>query len=72
MGTMLYGLPAGASGKEPPAHAGDIRDTGSIPGLERSPRVGDGSLLQYSCLENPVDKEAWRPTVHGLQRVRQN
>ena len=56
MGTMLYGLPGGASGKEPPAQA--IRDTGSISGSERPPRVGDGSLLT-SCLENPMDREAW-------------
>ena len=54
MGTVLKGLPGGASGKEPPAHSGDIRDTGLMPGLERSPRVRDGSLLQYSCLENPM------------------
>ena len=39
--------------KNPPANAGDIRDTGSIPGLGRSPRGGNGNPLQYSCLENP-------------------
>ena len=59
MGTVLYGLVGGASGKKPPAHSVDIRDTGLMPGSERSPRVRDGSLLQYSCLENPMDREAW-------------
>ena len=48
----------GASGKEPAANAGDIRDTGSIPGLERSPEGGHGNPLQYSCLENPMDRGA--------------
>ena len=42
--------------KNLPANAGDIRDTGLIPGLERSPGEGHGSPLQYSCLENPTDK----------------
>ena len=49
--------------KNPPASAGD---TGSIPGLGRSPREGNGSPLQHSCLENPVDRGAWRVTVHGV------
>ena len=48
------------------ANAGDIRDTGSIPGSGRSPGGGHGNLLQYSCLENPMDREAWRATVHGV------
>ena len=39
---------------------------GSIPGLERSPGGGNGNPLQYSCLENPMDREAWRATVHGI------
>ena len=47
--------------KNPPANA---RDLGSIPGLERSPEEGNGNPLQYSCLENPVDRGAWRTTVH--------
>ena len=51
--------------KELPANAGDVRDAGSIPGLGRSPRGGHGNALQYSCLENPVDRGAWRATVHG-------
>ena len=45
--------------KNPPANAGDIRDTGSIPGLGRSPGGGDGNPLQYSCLENPMDRDWW-------------
>ena len=45
--------------KKPPASAGDARDVGSIPGMERSPGVGNGNPLQCSCLENPMDGEAW-------------
>ena len=60
------GFPGGTSGKEPPAHAGDIRDAGSIPGSERSPRGGQDNPLQYSCLENPRDRGAWRAAVHGV------
>ena len=46
--------------KNPPANAGDVRDTGSIPG------VGNGNLLQYSCLGNSMDRGAWWVTVHGV------
>jgi len=42
--------------KNLPANAGDARDTGSIPGSERSPGVGNGNLLQYSCLDNPTEE----------------
>ena len=49
----IWGFPGGASGKEPPANAGDVRDLGSIPGLGRPPGGGHGNPLQYSCLENP-------------------
>ena len=56
--------------KNLPASAGDIRDTGSIPGSGRSPGGGQGNPLQYSCLENTMDREDWRATVLGLQRVR--
>ena len=55
--------------KNPLANAGDIKDAGSIPGLGRSPGGEHGNPLQYSCLENPVDRGAWRATVH---RVAQN
>ena len=44
--------------KNPPANAGDVGDTGSIPGLERYPGEGNGYPLQYSCLENPIDRGA--------------
>ena len=53
--------------KNLPANAGDIREEGSIPGLGRSPGGGHGSPLQYSCLENPMDRRAWQSI--GLQRV---
>ena len=52
--------------KNPPANEGDIRDTGSIPGSERSPGGGPDNPLQYSCLESPMDRGAWRATVHGV------
>ena len=51
--------------KNLPANAGDIRDAGSIPGLGRSPGEEHGNPLQYSCLENPMDRGAWQATVHG-------
>ena len=57
--------------KNLPANAGDSRDAGSIPGLGRSPGGGNGNLLQYSCLENSMDRGAWQAgnIVHRLQRV---
>ena len=51
-----------------PAIAGDIRDIGSIPGSGISPGGGNGNPLQYSCLENSMDREAWRATVHGVAK----
>ena len=56
--------------KNPPANAGDREDTGSIPGLGRSPGVGHGNLLQYSCLENPTDRGARWATVHRFAKSR--
>ena len=53
--------------KEPACSAGD---PGSIPGLGRSPEEGNGNLLQYSCLKNPMDRGAWRAAVHGVAKVR--
>ena len=50
--------------KNLPAHAGDRRDARWIPGSGRSPGEGNGNPLQYSCLENPMDRGAWRATVH--------
>ena len=55
--------------KNLPASAGDIRDAGSIPGLGRPPHVGNGNLLQYSRLENSMDRGAWQATVHGVKRL---
>ena len=52
--------------KNPPANAGDAGDSGSIPGSGRSPEGGHGNPLQYSCLENSMDRGAWRPMVHGV------
>ena len=52
--------------KNPPAHAGDVRDVGSISGLGRSPGGGHGNPLQYSCLENPMDRGAWKATIHRV------
>ena len=54
--------------KNLPANAGDLRDVGSIPGLGRSPKVGNGKLLQYSCLENPMNRGAWWATVQGVEK----
>ena len=62
----VRGFPGGAVVKNPPASAGD---TGSIPGLGRNPGEGHGNPLQYSCLENPMNRGAWWAAVHGSQRL---
>ena len=54
--------------KNPPANAGNIREIGSIPGSGRSPRGGHGNPLQYSCLENSMDRGAWWATVHRVTK----
>ena len=54
--------------KNPPASAGDARETSSIPGSGRSPGEGNGNPLQYSCLKNPMDRGAWQATVHGITK----
>ena len=64
----LFGLPGGTVVKNPPAGAGDIRDTDLILGLGRSAGAGHGDPLQYSCLENPMDRGAWQSTVHGVPK----
>ena len=56
--------------KNLPANAGDIRDVGSIPGLGRLPGGGHDNPLQYSCLENPMDREDWWTTIHGVAKSR--
>ena len=55
--------------KNPPANAGDIRDMGLIPDSGRSPGGGNSYPLQYSCLENPMERGAWKAIVHGVARV---
>ena len=55
-------------GKNLSAGAEDVRDMGSIPGLGRSPAEGNGYPLQYSCLENPMDRRAWGATAHGVTK----
>ena len=52
--------------KNSPASAEEVRDTDWIPGSGRSPGEGHGNPLQYSCLENPMDRGTWRSTVHGI------
>ena len=54
--------------KNLPANAGDTGDTGLIPGLGRSPGEGHGNPLQYSYLENPMDRGAWQATVDGVEK----
>ena len=54
--------------RNPPAKAGDARDAGSNPGLGRSSGGGNGNQLQYSCLENSMDRGAWQATVHGVTK----
>ena len=58
-------FPCSSVGKESACNAGD---QGSIPGLGRSPGEGNGNLLQYSCLENPMDRGAWRARAHGVAK----
>ena len=52
--------------KNPPAKAGDARGVGLIPGSGRSSGGGYGNPLQYSCLEDPMDRGAWQATIHGV------
>ena len=62
------GLPGSSVVKNLPASVGDTEDVDSIPPLGRSPGVGNGNLLQYSCLENSVDRRAWWATVQGMSK----
>ena len=68
-GVCISGFPGGSAVKNLPANAGD---TGSIPGLGRSPGEGNDYPLQYSCLGNPMDRGAWQAVAHGVTRVRHN
>ena len=65
-GSPTPGFPGGSLVKNPPATAGDIKRHGLIPESGRSPGWGHGSPLQYSCLENPVDRGTWWATVHWV------
>ena len=56
--------------KNPPVNAGVIRDMSSIPGLGRSPGIDGSNLFQYSCLQNPMDRGAWRTIVHRVAKSR--
>ena len=66
--THTQGFPGGASGKESAYNAGVTGDLGSIPGSGRSPGEGNGYSLQYSCLENSVDRGAWWVIVHEVPK----
>ena len=62
---MFMDFPGGSAGKE---FSHDVGDLGSTPGLGRSPGEGNGNPLQYSSLENPMDRGAWWVTVHGVAK----
>ena len=62
---LSMGFPGGSAGKESTCNTGDL---GSIPGLGRSPGGGCGNPLQYSCLEDPMDRGTWQAAVHGVTK----
>ena len=64
----LMRIPRWCCGKEPPASAGDTRDTSLIPGSGSSPGERNGNPLQHSCLENPTDGGTWQTTVHSIAK----
>ena len=68
--TPIYtrGLPRWHSSKNLPANAGNAKDVGLIPGSGRSPKEGNSNPLQYSCLDDPMDRKPWRATVHGVAK----
>ena len=66
--SFCYDFLGGAVVKNPPANAGDERDVGSIPGLGRSPVVGNGNPLWYSGLKNSMDREAWQVKAHRVAK----
>ena len=69
-GLIRWHFPDGASGKELSASAGDVRDMGSIPGVGKNPWRRAWNPLQYSCLENPMDRGVWWGIVHRVAKVR--
>ena len=64
------GFPGDSVVKNPPANAGDLRDSSSILGLERSPGEGSGYSLRSSCWENAMDRGTWQATAHGVTKSR--
>ena len=69
----MVDFPGGSVVKNPPGNAGDAGDAENagadfIPGSGRSPAGGNGNPLQYSCLENPINRGAWRASVHGVAK----
>ena len=65
---ILWGFPGGANCKEPACQCRYIRDAGSVPGSGKSPGGGHGNPLQNACLENPMNRGAWRATVHRVAK----
>ena len=65
---LIWGFPCSSVLENPSANAGDMGDAGLIPGSGRSLEVGNGNLFQYSCLENSMDREAWKAIVHGVTK----
>ena len=64
------GFPGAVVVKNPPANAGEVRDPGSVPKSGRSPGGGHGNALQFSCLENPMERGVWWATVHRVAKSR--
>ena len=62
---LIWGFPGGSDGKDSVCNVGDL---GSIPGSRRSPGEGNGNPLQYSCLENSIDRGVWWAIVHGISK----
>ena len=67
---FTHAFPGGAVVKNPPANAGDARNMGLIPGSGRSHGEGNGNPLQYSCLENSMNRGAWQATVYEVAKNR--
>ena len=65
---IFKNCPGGSVIKNPPANAGDTGGPGLIPGLGRSPEEGNGNPFHYSGLENPMERGAWRATVHAVTK----
>ena len=65
---IYHTLTDGSAGKESACSAGETGDVSSVPGLGRCPGRGNGYPFQYSCLKNPMDRKAWRPTVQNVSK----